>query len=86
VVASAGCSRGRTLIVEKAELVEKPYPAAYPGVGPNRTLAQLVDTKVCVLDDSYGKDFHVFHVRTSTGQQGYIIDLPGVKDSTEPCG
>jgi hypothetical protein len=85
LLGSAGCDGGRILIVEKADVVEKPYPAAYPGVGQNRRLAELTSTDVCVLGDSYGKDFHVFHVATSTGQVGYIIDMPGVKETAEPC-
>lgn len=82
---ATGCADRRALIIESADLLEKPYPVAYPGIGPNPVLAHLRDTRVCILDDSYGKDFHVFRVRTTTGQVGYIIHTSGVKETDEPC-
>jgi hypothetical protein len=87
LLAAAGCGHGRTLVVDNAELLENPYPLDYPSTAPlpNRRLAELTHTKVCVLDDTYGKDFHVFRVRTSAGQQGYILDDPGVRVTREPC-
>jgi hypothetical protein len=81
----SGCSHGRTLIVQRADLLEKPYPLAYPGVGANRVLARLVDTNVCVLDDSYGKDFHVYRVRTATGQTGFVVQTSTVTETDSPC-
>jgi hypothetical protein len=68
-------------------LLEEPYPLNYPSSAPkpNRKLADLVDTTVCVLDDTYGKDFHVFRVRTSNGQKGYVLDGYGVKQTQDPC-
>ncbi len=86
-VAAAGCRQGRTLIVKQAELLEKPYPLNYPSNAPkpNRKLADLVDTRVCVLDDTYSKEFHIFKVRTGDGQEGYILDDPGVKETQAPC-
>ncbi len=82
-----GCDQERTLQVQKAQLLEKPYPLGYPSAAPwpNRAVENLVDTRVCVLGESYGKDFHVFRVRTSSGSEGYILDTPSVNELAESC-
>ena len=82
-----GCGHGRTLLVESAQLLEKPYPLGYPSSNPqpNRLLANLVDTRVCFYSDTYGKDFHVYRVRTADGKKGYILDDRGVRETDEPC-
>lgn len=87
LLAALGCGQGRTLLVDSAELLESPYPLGYPSSNPqpNRLLANLVDTKVCIYSDSYGKDFHVYRVRTGDGRKGYILDDPGVRETKEPC-
>lgn len=87
ILATLGCGQDRVLVVEAAQLLERPYPLGYPSTGPlpNRVLADLTGTKVCVLHDSYGKGFHVYRVRTGEGEVGYILDSPGVRESKEPC-
>jgi hypothetical protein len=87
LLAALGCGQSRVLLVEKAQLLEKPYPLGYPSSAPlpNRVLADLEDERVCVLQDTYGKDFHVYRVRTGDGRKGYVMDSPSVREANEAC-
>ena len=83
---SASCSKEqRALEIEQpTELLEQPYPLGYPSSQPqpNTVLRTLTPgERVAILSDRYEKDFHVYTVRDSAGNQGYVIGRrPGVRE------
>lgn len=85
----ASCSKEqRVLEVEQpTELLERPYPLGYPSSEPepNSVLKVLSPgQRVVILSDSYEKDFHVYKVRDSDGNEGYLIGRrPGVRELRE---
>jgi len=79
------CSREeRVLELETPmDLLERPYPMGYPSTAPkpNSVLRTLPPQRVQILSDSYEKDFHVYRIRDSQGNEGYLIGRsPGVKE------
>lgn len=89
---AVACSKEpRVLEVERpTELLERPYPLGYPSSEPepNAVLKVLSPRqRVVILSDSYEKDFHVYKVRDSDGNEGYLIGRrPGVRElpASEP--
>ena len=74
----------RTLELETSvDLLARPYPMGYPSSAPrpNSVLRTLPPQGVLILSDSYEKDFHVYKVRDSQGNEGYVIGRsPGMKE------
>jgi hypothetical protein len=65
------------------DLLERPYPMGYPSSAPkpNTILRTLSPQRVLILDDSLEKDFHVYRVRDSQGNEGYLIGrTPGMRE------
>jgi hypothetical protein len=78
------CTREHwTLDLERqTNLLERPYPMNYPSSAPipNKIISRLSPQRLAILSDSYVKDFHVYRVRDASGEEGYVIDLPGMRE------
>ena len=77
------CTRdNRVLVLEvETQLLEQAYPLNYPSTAPlpNAVVRVLAPQDVTILNDRYEKDYHVYRVRDSMGNKGYIIDRPGMR-------
>jgi hypothetical protein len=71
----------RVLVIEKeTQLLQQPFPPGYPSSAPipNSVIRLLEPQNVTILSDSFHKDFHVYKVRDSLGNEGYVIGRAGV--------
>jgi hypothetical protein len=76
----------RVLVLDQpTELLQRPSPMNYPSTAPlpNTVIRALQPQTVTILSDSYAKDFHVYKVRDSMGNEGYIVDRPGMREKHE---
>lgn len=69
-------------IVAAAELLQQPYPMNYPSTAPqpNAVIETLQPQTLEIISDSYGKDYHVFKVKSRAGNTGYVIDDQSVEE------
>lgn len=71
----------RVLVIQQhTELLQEPYPLNYPSTAPmpNVVIRVLQPQCVAILNDRYQKDYQVFKVRDSLGEEGYVIGRAGV--------
>ncbi len=76
------CTRdNRVLVIQQdTPLLQRPFPVGYPSSAPipNSIVRVLQPQNVTILSGSFHKDFHVYKVRDSLGEEGYVIGRTGV--------